>query len=107
MTRGTLLGPLFRFNVWKFFVCSSPILKPRAGGLDIFTYRDQRSIFLGFEFGKSVFLGYWSELLYFFGGCQTNAVFLSVLRFRQYFLGPVLFTRYFSKHSSSLLSSHT
>ena len=62
---GALLGPLFRFNVWKFFVCSSPILKPKAGGLDIVTYRDQWSIFLGFEFRKSVFLGYWSELLYF------------------------------------------
>ena len=41
---GALLGPLFRSIVWKFLSVSSPVLKPR-GGLDIFTYRDQRSIF--------------------------------------------------------------
>ena len=49
---------------------------------------------LGFECQKSVF---------FFGGgggCQINAVFLCV---QQYVSGPVLFTKYFSKHSSSLL----
>ena len=62
--------------------CSSPVLKPR-GGLDVFTYRDQWSIFLGFEFRKSVFLGVLVRAVVFFGCCQTNAVFLSVLCFRK------------------------
>ena len=31
----------------------------QGGGLGIFTDRDQRGIFGGFEFRKSVFLGYW------------------------------------------------
>ena len=40
-----------------------------------------------------------------FLGCQMNAVFLTDLCLLQhYFLGPILFTRYFSKHSSLLLS---
>ena len=63
-------------------------------------------VFLGFEFRKSVFFWYWSDLLYFLG-CQTNAVVFKCFTFSTVFLGPVLFTRYFSKHSSSLLSSHT
>ena len=47
-----------------------------GGGLGIFSDRDQRSIFLGFEFRKSVFFlvliigtvffRYWSLMLYFF-----------------------------------------
>ena len=56
-----------------------------GGGLSIHTDRDQRSTVLGFEFRKSVFFGYWSKLLYFFGGCQINAVFLSVLCLQRYF----------------------
>ena len=32
-----------------------------GGGPGIFTDRDQRSIFLGFEFRESVFFGYWSQ----------------------------------------------
>ena len=38
-----------------------------GGGLGIFTDRDHQSNFLGFEFRKFVFFGYWSQLLYFFG----------------------------------------
>ena len=68
-------------------------LKP-SGGLDIFTYMDQRSIFGGFEFRKSVFFWVLVRAVVFFGGFQTNAVFLSVLHFRQYFLGPVLLHAY-------------
>ena len=46
----------FKIQCLEVFVCSSPVLKPR-GGLDIFTYGDQQSIFLGFEFRKSIFWG--------------------------------------------------
>ena len=83
-----------------------------GGGLGIYTDRDQRSIFWVLNFENLYFFGYWSKLLYFFGlsnkcciflGCQINAVFLSVLCIQRYFFGPILFTRYFSKHSSSLL----
>ena len=36
-------------------------IKSQGGGLGIYTDRDQRDIFLGFEFRKSVlFFGYWS-----------------------------------------------
>ena len=38
-----------------------------GGGLGIFMDRDQWSIFWDFEFRKSVFFGYWSQLLYFWG----------------------------------------
>ena len=31
------------------------------------TDRDQRSIFLGFEFPEPIFFGYWSQPLYFLG----------------------------------------
>ena len=51
---------------------------PPKGGFDIFTDRDQRSIFGGFELRKSVF--FWVLIIVaVFVGCQTNAVFLSVL----------------------------
>ena len=49
------------------------------------------------------------ETLYFLGtghscciflSSQINALFLSVLCLQWYFLGPILFTTYFSKHSS-------
>ena len=61
-----LLGLLFRSNVCKFLSVSSPVLKPR-GGLDIFTYRDQQSIFWVLNFKNRYFFWYWSELLYFLG----------------------------------------
>ena len=46
---------------------SSAFMKVPGGGLDIFTDRNQQSIFLGFEFQKSAFFGYCSQLLYFLG----------------------------------------
>ena len=70
-------------------------------------YRYQQGIFFGFEFQNSVFLEVLVIVVVFVGGCQLNAVSLGVLCFQQYFLGSVLFTMYFSKHSSSLLSSRT
>ena len=42
--------------------------------------------FGGFEFRKSVFWGYWPQLLYF-GGYQIDTAFLSVLWLPRYFLG--------------------
>ena len=71
---GGLLGPLFWSNAWKFLSVSSPVLKPR-GGLDIFTYRDQRSIFWALNFENLYFLVLVRAVV-FFGGCQTKAVFL-------------------------------
>ena len=71
---GALLRPLFRSNVWKFLSVSSPVLKPR-GGLDIFTYRDQRSIFWVLNFENLYFFWYWSELLYFLGDVKRRLYF--------------------------------
>ena len=46
------------------------LIKTSPGGvLKILTNRNQRSIFLGFESRMFVFLGYWSQMLYFFLGC--------------------------------------
>ena len=95
---GTLLGPLYRSNVWKFLSVQVPSLKPR-GGFDMFTYTGISGVFFGFCISKIC--------CFFFGTGQNCCIFGGFLRFQQYFLGPVLFTRYFSKHSSSLLSSHT
>ena len=72
---GALLGPLFRSNVWKFLSVSSPVLKPR-GGLDIFTYRDQRSISWVLNFEDLYFFFGTGQSCCIFGGCQTKAVFL-------------------------------
>ena len=75
--RGTLLGPLFRSNVWKFLSVQVLFLKPK-GGLDIFTYKDQQSVFLGFQFRKSI--SFWEVVrTVALEGFQTNAVFLSAL----------------------------
>ena len=50
----------------RFFPFKSG-LKP-SGGLGIFTYMDQWSIFfLVLNFENRHFFGYWSELLYFLG----------------------------------------
>ena len=51
-----------------------------GGGLDIFTDRDQQSIFVSFEFRKSAFFWVLLAAAVFFG-CQINAVFLSVSYF--------------------------
>ena len=61
-------------------------------------------VFLGvLNFENLYFFGYWSELL------SDKCCIFKCLTFSTVliFLGPVLFTRYFSKHISSLLSSHT
>ena len=50
-------------------------VKCPGGGLGIYTDRDQRSIFLGFEFRKSVFFWALVKAAVFFGGCQINTVF--------------------------------
>ena len=60
------------------------------GGLGIFTDRDQRSIFWGFEFRKSVFFWVLLTAAVFFGIVRKNAVFLSVSYFNSIFLGPVI-----------------
>ena len=72
--RGAPLGPLFRSNGWKFLSVSSPVLKPR-GGLDIFTYRDQRSTFWVLNFENLYFFWYWLELLYFLGVVKRRLYF--------------------------------
>ena len=77
---------------------------PLGGGLGIYTYRDSRSIFLGFEFRKSVF--FWvlviaAVFFWFSIQCCIFKCFMSSM----VFLGPLLFTRYFSKHRSSFVSS--
>ena len=48
--------------------------------------------FFGFEVRKFVFLLGTGHSCCIFWGCQISAVFLSVLCFQQYLLGPVLFT---------------
>ena len=58
-------------------------------------------MFLGFESRMSVSFWVMVTDAVFFLGCQINAVFLSVLYFKQYFWRPVLFIRYFSYHSYS------
>ena len=104
---GGLLGSLVRSNVCKFFVCSSPVLKPR-GGLDIFTYRDQQSVLGVLNFENLYFFGTGQSCCIFWGLSYKCCIFKTVSYvFDSIFLGPVLFTRSFSKHSSSLLSSHT
>ena len=65
-----------------------------GGGLGIFTDRDQRSIFLGFEFGESVFFfGYWSQLLHFFWllnkSCILKCFILSTVFFWVQLYSPV------------------
>ena len=54
-----------------------------GGGLDISVHTGISGVFFWvLNFENLNFFGYWSELLYFLG-CQTNAVLLSVLCFRQ------------------------
>ena len=60
--------------------------------------------FLGFEFQESVFFWYWSKMLYF-GLSNKCCIFKCFMSSTVFFFGPTLFTRYFSKHSSSLLST--
>ena len=86
----------------KKYICSTGHKNP-GGGLAIFAGRDQWSIFLGFELRKFVFFGYWSQLLYFLGFLKKCCIFKSLIFFTV-FLGPILFTRYFSNHRSPLLS---
>ena len=79
------------------------ILGP-GGELDIYTDRDQGVFFWVLNFENLYGTGHSCCI---FLSSQINAVFLSVLCLQRYFLGPILFTRYFSKHSSSLLSSRS
>ena len=64
-----------------------------GGGFGVFTDRDQRSIFFGFEFRESVRFGLLNKI------CILKCFILSKV-----FLGPVLFTRCFNNHGSPLLS---
>ena len=76
-------------------------LRP-GGGFGIFTDRDQRSNFGGFEFRKSVFLVVLVTAAVFFALTKKCYIF-KYITFSITFGGLDLFTRYFSKHSSSLL----
>ena len=77
-----------------------------GGGLGIFTDRDLRSIFLGFEFQEPIFFGYWSQLLYFWGLLNKSCILKCFIFSNSIVLGLVLFIRYFSNHGSPLLSYH-
>ena len=57
----------------------------RSKGVDL-TDRDQRSIFLGFEFRESVFFGYWSQILYFLGLLNKSCI-LNYFIFSKEFFG--------------------
>ena len=65
------------------------------------------------NFENLYFFGYWSKLLYFFffwgggGVCQNKCCIFKYFTYSTVFSGPNLFTRYFSKHISSLLSSRS
>ena len=63
----------------------------------------KQGTFGNFEFRKSV--SPWVLIIAaVFLGCQTSAVILIVSYYQQYFSIPILFMKYFSEHSSSLLS---
>ena len=82
---------------------SSTFMEVPGGGLGIFTDRDQLSIFLSFEFRKSVF--FWVLLtaaVFFWAFIFKCSIFLTV-----FFWGPVLCTWYFCNHGSPLLSCRT
>ena len=66
----------------------------QGGELSIFTDRDQRSIFLGFEFRKSVFFWVFATVAVFFGSLNKCCIFFELLNkccilrvsyFQQYF----------------------
>ena len=54
---------------------SSAFMKVPGGGLDIFTDRDQRSIFLGFEFQESAFFWVLLTVAVFFGLLDKCCIF--------------------------------
>ena len=57
-----------------------------GGWLGIFTDRDQRSILGVLNFENLYFLGYWSQVLYFFGLLDKYCIFKSFI-FLTAFLG--------------------
>ena len=80
---------------------TSYVINPGGGGdgLGIYTDRDQQSIFLGFEFQKSVFFWVLVIAAIFFGFSNKCCIFKCFMS-STLFLGPILFTKYFSKDSS-------
>ena len=62
--------------------------------------------FRGSEFRESVFFGYWSQLLYFFGLLTKRCILKCFICSTVIFLVSVLFTRCFNNHGSPLLSNH-
>ena len=103
-----ILLPDVTFNSYIYFYMNRRLtfcgLDFQGNGLGIATDMDQQSFFLAFKVRKCIFFGDWSLVLYFTLGYQRNTLFFCVSYFQQHFWGPVLFTRYFSKHSFSLLS---
>ena len=69
MTGGTLLGPLFRSNVWKFLSVQVPVdlmyLHTWISGV----------FFWVLNFENLYFFGYWSEVLYFWGFSNKCCIF--------------------------------
>ena len=72
---------------WINALLYNPMTKvfPSEGGLGIFTDRDQRSIFLSFEFQKSVFLGALLRAAVFFGLLDKRCIFKCFIFLAVYF----------------------
>ena len=81
---------------------SSTFMKVPGGGLGIFTDRNQRSIFLGFEFQKSAFFWVLLTVAVCFGLLDKCCIFKCSIFLTVFFGGPVLCTWYFYNHGSPL-----